>query len=134
MTVHHALNSREANSGTFEVRNGVKALKGAKELGGVSHVESRAVVAHEVDEAFVPSLAAERDLGMFLSGRELPGVSEKVLEDHRDQALVRVTSYGILDALDDVALGAGGLKPPQDLAGEHAQIERSAMERGTRNA
>src|SRR5712672_3333515 len=49
MALDDAVDDREADAGALELLGAVQPLKGAEELGGVAHVEPRAVVAHGID-------------------------------------------------------------------------------------
>src|SRR3990172_9114828 len=50
MPVDDALHRSQPDTGTFEIVRRVEALEGAKELLHVFHLESRAVVADEIDD------------------------------------------------------------------------------------
>src|SRR3546814_15332196 len=63
----------------------VQALKGAKELVGMCHVETRSVVADEIGVLPLVAAAAELDAGRRAPGGELPGVAQQVLQSDLQQ-------------------------------------------------
>ena len=76
----------------------MQALEGAEQLGGESHVESRAVVPDIKDGVAVSiRLAANLDARQRLPGREFPGIVQQVLKEERQQADVALRAQAILD-------------------------------------
>ena len=79
MPVKDAAHRRKADAGAFEFILRVQALKRAEELRGMSHVETRAVVAHAVDGLPVDPLRAELDTRKRNSASEFPRVAEQIV-------------------------------------------------------
>src|SRR3546814_4814161 len=71
--VDDPLNGGEADAGSGKLAGVVQALKGAKELVGMCHVETRSVVADEIGVLPLVAAAAELDAGRRAPGGELPG-------------------------------------------------------------
>ena len=61
MTMNDALHGHQANAGTRKLSSSMQALKSAEEFVGVGHVETGAVVTHEIG---CPALKGFRE--MFL--------------------------------------------------------------------
>ena len=71
----------ETDPGSREVRGRVKPLKWREQFGGVGGVEADTVVTDIEDRrAIRPIVAADLNLRVRLSARELPRVVEKILE------------------------------------------------------
>src|SRR3546814_15624138 len=75
----------------------VQALKGAKELVGMCHVETRSVVADEIGVLPLVAAAAELDAGRRAPGGELPGVAQQVLQSDLQQLGISPYDHGRLD-------------------------------------
>jgi len=63
--VNNALHCSQPDTGTFEFGDGVQALERPKELVGIGHVESRAVVAYKKPGLPLVIIRAELYLYMF---------------------------------------------------------------------
>ena len=78
VTVEDALNDRQPDAGAGEFLFAMEALEHAKELVGVLHVESCAIVAYGVNDLLRTLLAADTDDRTVALAGELGGVGNKV--------------------------------------------------------
>ena len=62
MALHHVLREREPNCRAFLVVNSLQPLEHAEELVGVLHLDTHAVVPHEIHTLTLPVLAAHLGL------------------------------------------------------------------------
>src|SRR3546814_3920742 len=95
--VDDPLNGGEADAGSGKLAGVVQALKGAKELVGMCHVETRSVVADEIGVLPLVAAAAELDAGRRAPGGELPGVAQQVLQSDLQQLGIAPYDHGRLD-------------------------------------
>lgn len=78
-----------------EVGGRVQALEHAKELVGVRHVQTGAVVANEVDDPAWPFVDAEFNSSLGSLARELPGIAEQILESNLQQTRIAFGTYPV---------------------------------------
>ena len=76
VSLHDALNQRQADAGAFKFLRGMQAGKNAEQLAGVIHVKPDAVVAHIPNAWVLIGLAADFDDGL----RALAGEFDRVVE------------------------------------------------------
>jgi hypothetical protein len=74
------LDGCQSDSGPWEIAFMVKTLKRSEKPIGKFHVESRAVVAHEVDCLACVVLDAKFDLGIRAFGSKFPCIAKKVFQ------------------------------------------------------
>ena len=101
--MHDALDGREPDPGALELVWGVQALEGAEEVLGVAHVEAGAVVAYEERHAAGGLVRPQLDERRLVPRRELPGVTQQVLEHGARQLRVRPGDEARRDVHDHVA-------------------------------
>jgi hypothetical protein len=80
MAMNDSLDGGQANTRAFVILSGMQTLEGPKQLVYISHVEARAIVAHEKGRAIVDLLRAEFDAGGVALAGEFPGIVEEILE------------------------------------------------------
>src|SRR6266545_7686155 len=85
MTMNDSLDRCQPNSGPFEFGHTMEPLEGAKQFAGVSHVETRAVVAHEISLLPVVRSQAQFDLRLRAFGGEFPRVAQQVFQRDPEQ-------------------------------------------------
>ncbi len=94
-----ALHVGQAHARALELFLLVQAHKGAEQFPGSVHVESGAVVPHEIDSFAIRSaLAADADFRHRLLRAELPGVAEQVFHHQLEQPRVTPGRQGFLHA------------------------------------
>jgi hypothetical protein len=89
MPLHDPLHDRQTDAGALEVLGAVEPLEDAKQLVGIRHLKSRAVVLDEVRQFAGARGAADFDCRPGARARELPGVANEVRQDLPDQSAVR---------------------------------------------
>ena len=102
--MYDPLNGGQADAGSLEFFEAVETLERAEELIGVSHVETGAVVADEIDALTLFVMSADRDLGVGLFGGEFPGIAEQICQGDAEQVGVRRRDKIGLDLHMDAAL------------------------------
>jgi hypothetical protein len=127
---HH----RQADAGAFEFAHAVQPLERPKKLVRIVGIEARTVVAHEeciraVREHFV----AELDAGIGRLRRELPRVSEQVLQDVRQQAHVPAHRVRFVHRDSHGARGLGFVQALQHRARDRGNVHRLVQELGVRD-
>src|SRR6266699_5118642 len=85
MTMDDSLDSCQPNSGPFELGHTMEPLEGAKQFAGVSHVETRAIVTHEISRLPVVRCQAQSDLRLRTLGGEFPRVTQQVFQRDPEQ-------------------------------------------------
>src|SRR5438876_1082004 len=80
VTMDDSLDGCQPNSGSFEFGHTMQPLEGAKQFSGVGHVETRAVVAHEIGLLPVVRSQAQFDLRLRVFGGEFPRVTQQVFQ------------------------------------------------------
>ena len=92
MPADDPLRRREADAGPREFLGRMQALKRNKKRRGIRHVEAGAVVTDEVYPLAALQAPAELYACMLPPGRELPGISQQIVEQDAQQLLVaRIT-------------------------------------------
>lgn len=129
-----ALYGGEADTGSFEFAGRVQPLEDAKELAGVGHVETGAVVANEVDRPALLPVDTELDPGRRLLARELPGIAQQVLEGGTEETWIGIDADTIGDDELDLVIRSGLAQRPDDLVHELREVERLANQLATRGA
>src|SRR6266699_5444527 len=76
MTMDDSLDGCQPNSGPFEFGHTMEPLEGAKHFAGVSHVETRAIVAHEISLLAVVRGQAQFELRLRAFGGKFPRVTQ----------------------------------------------------------
>src|SRR5712692_4614059 len=99
-----ALDGREADAGSFEVRVGVKALEGSEELVRVCHVEASAVVP-DIERGLGPVRTTDLHVGIRPLAGELPRVTHQVLEDDGQELGIGLRSEALLDVQANMPRG-----------------------------
>src|ERR1700733_5254399 len=79
MSLDDTLNRRKSDTGAFKCLAGMQALKYAKELIHVLHIEADTVVPHEHHNLIFARFGASNlDFGLGASPRKLDGIGEKI--------------------------------------------------------
>ncbi len=86
MLANNALDSGQTYTGAFEVFLPMEALEHAKELVGIFHVETHAVITNKDCRPAVLNRQADFDSCPLLGLCELDGVGQKIEKDLLDQA------------------------------------------------
>src|ERR1700691_4679673 len=99
VTRDDSLYGRQADPGALKIRILVETLEWGEEFVGISHIESSAIILDEENVFATHSFGTEHDLWLQLLRCELPGVSEQIYQDNRDETRVtlRRKSIGDLD-------------------------------------
>src|SRR5229473_1050872 len=82
MPIDDPMNCCQSDSRTSKFSVAVQPLKRLKQLLHICHVEPRAVVADEIDEALIAVVAATFNPGLSDVGGELPRIAEQILQHH----------------------------------------------------
>src|SRR5439155_2532259 len=121
VAVNDPLHGSQANARSIELALLVQALERGKQFVGVSHIEARAVVSHEV-RLLLAVGAPESDRGVWFTRGEFPRVAEQVLQHDAEQMDVAGGAQPRLDLPGHLPIGMGRLKILHDGIGERAQI------------
>src|SRR5437867_5541817 len=112
----------------------MKALKCAEELALVTHVESGAVVSHEVDGLPVSIHGAELDPRLRTKSRELPCIAQEVLQSDAKERLIAGPHDVLLNDELHVSVGLGSLQILTNARSDAAQVHGSAPHLAPRHA
>ena len=123
MTINDTQDSGEADARAFELFAAVETLERAEQLAGVSHVESRTVVADEIDCLATLLFLPESDLRLVALRSELPSVAQKVREHDFQQALVALRHEIVFDVDRHRASGVARAQLCDDRARKLAQVD-----------
>src|SRR5690349_35911 len=103
MPLDDSLYRSESYSCSFELRCGMKALKGAKELIHVSHVESCAIVCNKVHSLLILLQSPKFNSSYRPFIREFPSVSNEIGEDCVHEPRISLTHNTFLNHSIDFA-------------------------------
>src|SRR5215475_11175269 len=87
--VNDSLDGGQTNSGSWKFAGGVQALKHTKQSVGISHIEARTVIADEKCLRLLSGRAKFNARSAFVP-RELPGISQKIVQHDPQEAFIRL--------------------------------------------
>src|SRR5882724_10358518 len=110
MAFHNPMDCCETDTSAGKLRRRVEAPERRKECVYIGHIETNPVITDEIRRSAFPLFNTELNSGFGHRRRELPGVSEQVLEHHLKKAAIRVGHYTFRDT--NLHSTVGGC-PPQ---------------------
>src|ERR1051325_11715667 len=134
MTSDDALHCREANTCACEFVGPVQTLKRNEQLGGMSHIEARAVVADVVSNFAVPHEAAEFEARRRSIPGEFPCVPEQIVQRDTQQPRISLDHEIRLDFDLDMARRLARLELLCDRLDQVAQIKGASLQLAPRDA
>ena len=105
MPVNDALYGRQADSSAFIFVDTMQPLKRTKQLVGIGHIKSRAVIAYRINVTPVLRHGSDLDACRVGSAREFPGIPQQIFECDPDQMFVPFNTHPGGD--DDVSWRTG---------------------------
>src|SRR6266851_5163362 len=122
MAANNALDGGQTDAASGEILRRVKPLESAEKLVDISHVETGAIIADEVDLVPVLLRHPKLDSRLRLFPGELPRVAEQVVEHHPQQPRITFGREPLRDYAFDAALRLSIVKVRQDGFRHRAEV------------